>query len=38
MFLCIVFIGISSSVFAVDFSEAFTQANQQSTSIDSLFK
>lgn len=36
--LCIVFIGISSSVFAVDFSEAFTQANQQSNSIDSLFK
>jgi hypothetical protein len=36
--LCVLFIGSFSSVFAIDLSQAFSQAKEQSLGIDSLFK
>ena len=38
IFLSILLIGTCSSVFAIDFSQALSQANEQSAWIDSLFK
>lgn len=36
--LCVLLIGTCSSVFAIDFSQAFSQAKEQSSSIGSLFE
>ncbi|MEI6118583.1 MAG: hypothetical protein WCP92_05155 [bacterium] len=36
--VCILLIGTCSSVFGIDMSQAFTQAQEQSAGIDSIFK
>lgn len=36
--LCVLFIGMCSSVFAIDLSQAFSQSSEQSAWIDSIFK
>ena len=37
IFLCLLLLGMSSSVFAIDLSQAFSQANQKSATIGSFF-
>lgn len=36
--VCLLFIGASSSVFAIDLSQAFSQASEQAAGIETLFK